>query len=123
MFLDLNQHPFYSGDEAFRKGMHSYLSKYSYKNALTPQLWAELEAASGLPVTSVMKTWTEQMGFPCISVTSQQEGADRVLSLKQTKFVGDGSEGGGARWHVPVSIISSAAPDTPVKVSDQSEPV
>ena len=50
-----------SGDEAFRKGMHSYLSKYSYKNALTPQLWAELEAASGLPVTSVMKTWTEQV--------------------------------------------------------------
>ena len=100
--------------------MHSYLSKYSYKNALTPQLWAELEAASGLPVTSVMKTWTEQMGFPCISVTSQQEGADRVLSLRQTKFVGDGSEGGGARWHVPVSIISSAAPSSPVKVGDQS---
>ena len=62
------------------------------------------------------------MGFPCISVSSQQEGADRVLSLRQTKFVGDGSEGGGARWHVPISIISSAAPNSPVKVSDQSEP-
>ena len=61
------------------------------------------------------------MGFPCISVSSQQEGADRVLSLRQTKFVGDGSEGGGARWHVPISIISSADPDSPVKVSDQSE--
>ena len=62
------------------------------------------------------------MGFPCISVSSQQEGADRVLSLRQTKFVGDGSEGGGARWHVPISIISSASPDSPIKVrtSDQS---
>ena len=63
------------------------------------------------------------MGFPCISVSSQQEGADRVLSLKQTKFVGDGSEGGGARWHVPISVISSAAPDSPIKVRtcDQSQ--
>ena len=47
--------------------MHSYLSKYSYKNALTPQLWAELEAASGLPVTSVMKTWTEQVSPASLS--------------------------------------------------------
>ena len=31
------------------------------------------------------------MGFPCISATSQQEGADRVLTLRQAKFVGDGS--------------------------------
>ena len=75
--------------------MKSYLTKYSYQNTLTPQLWAELEAASSLPVTSVMKTWTEQMGFPCISVTSQQEGADRVLTLRQAKFVGDGSSDGG----------------------------
>ena len=61
--------------------MNSYLSKYSYKNTLTPQLWAELEAASGLPVNNVMKTWTEQMGFPCISVSSVQAGAARVLPL------------------------------------------
>ena len=71
--------------------MNSYLTKYSYKNTLTPQLWSELEQASGLPVTSVMKTWTEPMGFPCISVTSHQEGQDRVLTMRQTKFVGDGS--------------------------------
>merc|ERR1712096_423890 len=90
--------------------MHSYLTKYSYKNTETPQLWAELESASGLPVTSVMKTWTEQMGFPCINMTSQQEGADRVLTLTQSKFVGDGksnSDSSGSRWQVPVSISSA----------------
>ena len=41
-----------------------------------------------------------QMGFPCISVSSKQEGADRVLSLRQTKFVGDGSEGGASRLNI-----------------------
>ena len=49
------------GDAAFKSGMKSYLTKYSYQNTLTPQLWAELEAASSFPVTSVMKTWTEQV--------------------------------------------------------------
>ena len=29
------------------------LPRYSYKNTETPQLWAELEAASGLPVGKV----------------------------------------------------------------------
>ena len=104
------------GDAAFKDGMSKYLTKYSYKNAETPQLWAELEASSGLPVTKVMKTWTEQMGFPCISVTSTQEGNDRVLTLKQTKFVGDGKEAAaGARWQVPVSI-ASAGSETVTKV-------
>ena len=71
------------GDAAFKTGMHNYLTKYSYGNTLTGQLWAELEAASGLPVESVMRTWTEQMGFPCIKVTSSQEGEDRLLHLSQ----------------------------------------
>jgi len=97
------------GDAAFKTGMHNYLTKYSYSNTETPQLWAELEAASKLPVNSVMTSWTEQMGFPCITVTSQQEGADRVLTLSQSKFVGDGKANGdssGSRWQVPVSISS-----------------
>ena len=34
-------------------GMHSYLTKYAYQNTHTPQLWAELEEASGMPVGKV----------------------------------------------------------------------
>ena len=104
------------GDAAFKAGMSSYLTKYSYKNAETPQLWAELEAASGQPVGKVMQTWTEQMGFPCISMSSLQEGNDRILTLKQVKFVGDGKEAAaGSRWQVPVSI-ATAGSETVTKV-------
>jgi len=101
------------GETAFKTGMNSYLIKYSYKNTETAQLWAELESASQLPVTSVMKTWTEQMGFPCISLTSQQEGPNRVLKLTQSKFVGDGRKEGkdGSTWQIPVSITTSANKD------------
>eukprot|EP00092_Neocalanus_flemingeri_P031425 GFUD01034131.1.p1 GENE.GFUD01034131.1~~GFUD01034131.1.p1 ORF type:complete len:618 (-),score=220.02 GFUD01034131.1:111-1754(-) len=109
------------GDAAFKTGMNRYLIKYSYKNTETPQLWAELESASGLPVTSVMKTWTEQMGFPCISVTSQQEGSNRVLTLTQSKFVADGREEGenGSRWQIPISITSSGKEVTKIMMNQE----
>ena len=54
-----------------------------------------------------MSTWTGQMGFPVISVQSRQEGADRVLTLSQSKFVKGAAGGDVARymWQIPISII------------------
>merc|ERR1719204_564470 len=69
-----------------------------------------------------MKTWTEQMGYPVISVPCKQDGADMMLTLKQTRFVGDGSsDESKSRWMVPISIISSSSPDTPVKMMLDAE--
>ena len=45
------------GDDNFRRGMHTYLKKYSYSAAQTEDLWTELEAASNLPVAKVMSDW------------------------------------------------------------------
>jgi len=113
------------GDAGFKAGMHAYLTKYSYKNTETPQLWKELETASGHPVNAVMTTWTEQMGFPCITVTSRQEGEDRLLTLTQAKFVADGKEAAaGARWQVPISITSQGGEVTKVMLErDEVETV
>ena len=57
------------GRDAFKAGMKDYLSKYAYKNTLTPDLWNALGEASGKPIDSIMSTWTSQMGFPLITVT------------------------------------------------------
>ena len=35
-------------------------------------LWTCLEHASSKPVGAVMETWTEQMGFPVLSVSAEQ---------------------------------------------------
>ena len=48
--------------------MHSYLTKFAYKNTFTEDLWAALESASGKPVGKVMSSWTKQMGYPVIQV-------------------------------------------------------
>ena len=99
----------YIGDDAFRKGMKDYLSKHSYKNTQTADLWASLEMASGKPVAKVMSTWTGQMGFPVIRVQSKMDGANnKVVTLTQEKFSADGSKASGDyMWRVPISILTS----------------
>lgn len=80
----------YIGNDAFKQGMKHYLTKYSYKNTQTEDLWASLETASGKPVGKVMTTWTSQMGFPLIHVESRVEAGKKILTLTQEKFNADG---------------------------------
>ena len=47
----------YIGDAAFKSGMKDYLTKYSYQNTETQDLWACLEEASNKPVGKIMSTW------------------------------------------------------------------
>jgi aminopeptidase N len=49
-----------------RRGIHLFLKKYQYSNAVTADLWRELEAVSSkkLAISSIMDTWTRQMGYP-----------------------------------------------------------
>ena len=108
----------YLGDGVFQKGMHAYLSKWAYKNAVTEDLWNSLEEASKRPVRSIMSTWTRQKGYPLIQVTSRQDGSSRVLTLTQEKFSLDGvlsEEDRQTQWLVPLSIISQNQ-SKPVKV-------
>ncbi|KAG5453850.1 Puromycin-sensitive aminopeptidase [Clonorchis sinensis] len=58
----------YLGDEAFRAGLCSYLANHAYANATTEDLWNALGSASGLPVASIMRPWTQKAGFPVVSV-------------------------------------------------------
>nr|QBI71870.1 puromycin-sensitive aminopeptidase [Plutella xylostella] len=100
----------YIGDEDFRKGMNIYLKRHQYKNTFTEDLWAALEEASKKPVGDVMSTWTKQMGFPVVQVTSEQKGSDRVLTLTQEKFCADGSGGGDTLWMIPITISTQEQP-------------
>lgn len=100
----------YIGDDDFRKGMNIYLTRHQYKNTFTEDLWAALEEASNKPVGAVMSTWTKQMGFPMVEVSSEQKGRDRILKLTQQKFCADGSEGGDTLWMVPITISTQEQP-------------
>jgi len=106
------------GNEDFQKGMHNYLTKFAYKNAVTDDLWQSLEEASNQPIRSMMNSWTRQKGYPVINVTARQDGSNRIITLSQEKFSVDGTLSEldqQTKWLVPVSIISQNNPK-PVKI-------
>lgn len=104
----------YLGDADFRKGMNIYLTRHQYGNTFTEDLWTALEEASEKPVKAVMSTWTKQMGFPVIKVTSsEQVGAFRRLTLTQEKFSAseaDSYPGDSSLWMVPLTFSTKSQP-------------
>ncbi|XP_050738577.1 puromycin-sensitive aminopeptidase-like isoform X2 [Eriocheir sinensis] len=100
----------YLGDQDFKSGMNKYLTRHQYGNTYTEDLWAALSEASNKPVAEVMSTWTKQTGFPMISVSSHQDGDNRVLTLTQQRFLADGSTGENNMWMVPISVSTEKNP-------------
>lgn len=66
------------------KGLHNYLKWHAHGNAVTEELWAALEEASGERVGGVMRHWTLQCGYPYlyVSTTDSSAGALHRHSLK-----------------------------------------
>lgn len=58
------------------------LKKHAYSNAKTEDLWAALEEGSGEPVNKLMNSWTQQKGYPVVSV----EVKDQNLKFEQVSF-------------------------------------
>jgi puromycin-sensitive aminopeptidase len=95
------------GEEALRRGLHLYLTRHSYGNATTEDLWRAFSEASGRPVKEIMDTWTRQTGYPVISLdaVAAEPGSQ---TLRQSRFLSLGSSEANASeeslWCVPVSI-------------------
>eukprot|EP00475_Leptophrys_vorax_P030859 TRINITY_DN46556_c0_g1_i1.p2 TRINITY_DN46556_c0_g1~~TRINITY_DN46556_c0_g1_i1.p2 ORF type:complete len:892 (-),score=57.52 TRINITY_DN46556_c0_g1_i1:164-2788(-) len=99
------------GGDAFKKGLHTYLSRHAYGNTVTVDLWAALAEASGQPVREMMESWTAQMGYPLVSVLPAAEGKPGVR-LRQTRFLSKGApsaEEDSQLWWVPVTAMAGAA--------------
>jgi len=112
------------GREAFKSGMKAYLTKFSYKNAETPDLWRSLGEASGKPIDAIMSTWTSQMGFPLITASKLEDG--KTIKLSQEKFNADGSTDAPTKsfqWKVPVKILTSSGKVHEVLLEDKSTTV
>ena len=88
----------YVGEQAFRKGVHSYLKSHAYGNAVTDDLWAALDKASARPVSKIAREFTLQAGVPLINVARGPQG----VVLTQDRFYSDASERSATAWDVPV---------------------
>jgi len=97
----------YLGEEAFRKGVSSYLKRYSYGNAEGKDLWRHLGEASDKPVEAMMEAWIRKPGYPVIDVSYDKQ-RDSLL-LRQRRFLLDGrqlDEGdeGNSLWPIPLTM-------------------
>ena len=74
--------------------MNLYLTRHQYGNTHTEDLWTALEEASSKPIKRVMPTWTQQKGYPVITIEScvQDTNNVRTLMVRQSKFTVDLSD-------------------------------
>lgn len=90
------------GEIPFRDGIRRYIKKHQFKNATQDNLWSELEAASGQPVTTMAKDWFTQPGFPLV-VAQPSDQSFRNITLEQRRFHSKGTSRQAAptRWAIP----------------------
>jgi len=95
----------YLGEEPFRAGVRRYMAKYKGGNTVTDQLWAELEAASGKPVTAIAHSFTLQGGVPLVSVGNVRcANGTTSATVTQGRFALDEASKAAQTWQVPVSL-------------------
>jgi len=107
----------FMGPEEFREGIHQFLDKYKFKNAVTQDLWTVLEAVTTkyLPISNIMDTWTRQMGYPVLNI---EKISNTKLRITQERFLKDRNAKDTTKspfdykWDVPITMISDKKNET-----------
>lgn len=73
------------GDDAFFRGIRGYYRDHAHGTALTPDLEAAMEQASGEDLTGFFRQWVYQAGFPVLhgNVTWDAQTEEAVVSVTQ----------------------------------------
>uniref|UniRef100_A0A8D9EPL0 Aminopeptidase n=1 Tax=Cacopsylla melanoneura TaxID=428564 RepID=A0A8D9EPL0_9HEMI len=110
--------------EVFQKGLTAYLTKFSYSNAESKDLWDALTEAGhqakilpdGLTVNTIMDSWTTKAGFPILEV--KREGS--TLHFTQKRFLTDTPVSNGSdAWWLPLMFVGS----TTAEIFNSTKPV
>ena len=101
----------YVGPEVFRKGVGSYLRKFSFANAAGEDFWNEVTRATGKPVDRIMKPFIEQAGVPVVQIDAQCQGSAANVALHQDRFVTLGGPplSSSPLWAIPVCFKTPGA--------------
>ncbi|HVH83497.1 MAG TPA: M1 family metallopeptidase, partial [Steroidobacteraceae bacterium] len=94
----------YLGPDLFRDGIRRYLRARALSNATAADLWSALAAASGQDVSHLARDWTEQAGFPLVSVAASCAHGTRTLTLTQQRFLLQRAARDGGHWSIPLRI-------------------
>jgi aminopeptidase N len=105
----------YVGPDAWQKGVQAYIKAHAYSNTVSNDLWKEIDAAAGKPVSTIAHDFTLQPGIPLVRVESVScASGSTTLKLSQGEFTRDRPDKKAIAWHVPViaKTIGGAASTT-----------
>jgi aminopeptidase N len=95
----------YVGADAWREGVRSYIKNHAYGNAVTDDLWREIDkAAPGRQLMQVAHDFTLQPGVPLIEASASCEAGSTRVALEQGEYTIDRPGKAPLRWRVPVSV-------------------
>jgi aminopeptidase N len=100
------------GEDAFKKGLAAYMAERKFSNATAGDLWHHIGQAAGRDVTAVASSWTDQPGFPVVSVRSACERGSTRVHLQQRRFGAAPDQADGARWRIPVRLARGSEATT-----------
>ncbi len=105
----------YVGEEAWRAGVRRYIQRHAYGNTVSDDLWRDIEAAVGQPITEIAHEFTLQPGVPLITVGEVAcRGGSSEVSLTQGELSRDQPDKKPLAWQVPV-ILKSVGGGEPVR--------
>ncbi len=96
------------GEDVFRDGIRQYIAAHKYSNTTTADLWNALSDASNKSVGEIAAGWTEQPGFPVVTVKREAGGKIR---LTQERFTVNSKNAPPLRWKIPLTY--SVVGETP----------
>ncbi len=101
----------YVGADVWRKGVRNYMKVHAYGNTVSDDLWLQVEAAAGKPITAIAHDFTLQPGVPLIRVESAicKDGMT-TLQLTQAEFSKDRPDKKPLAWRVPVIAQALGSP-------------
>ena len=100
------------GEEAFRKGVHGYLQKFSHRNATSNDFLVALGEGAGKDVNAAFSTFLNQPGVPLVTAALSCDGGAK-LALKQERNLPIGSKATtAASWQIPVCVRYGAGKES-----------
>ncbi|XP_049928174.1 alanyl (membrane) aminopeptidase-like b [Epinephelus moara] len=99
------------GERVFKIGIKEYLSDFRFKNTDQNDLWKYIEKAEHnndghTKVAKVMNTWTNQIGYPVITINTTNG------EVYQKHFLFNDSSESNLWWYVPIRVMSNTSTPT-----------
>lgn len=93
----------WTGEEAFRTAIRSYVAAQADKSITSTELFAALDQTTKKPVSAVARTFLDQPGVPLVSVaiTCDPKSKARIHATVEAAALGGPP---GASWQVPVCL-------------------